>query len=54
MATAEYGVGTVFAVIDPWLYNEYTNGKNLRAANDNLAAGKELIHWLLQQVPEKK
>ena len=53
MATARHGKGTVFAVIDPWLYNEYTNGKNLPPEYDNLAAGKELLRWLVQQVPEK-
>jgi unsaturated rhamnogalacturonyl hydrolase len=49
MATARYGKGTVFAVTDPWLYNEYTNGKNLPALYDNLAAGKELVRWLIKQ-----
>jgi unsaturated rhamnogalacturonyl hydrolase len=49
MATAKYGKGTVFAVTDPWLYNEYTNGKNLPAEYDNLAAGKELVRWLIEQ-----
>jgi unsaturated rhamnogalacturonyl hydrolase len=49
MATAKYGRGTVFAVTDPWLYNEYTNGKNLPANYDNLAAGKELVRWLIGQ-----
>ena len=27
MATARYGRGTVFAAVDPWLYNEYTDGR---------------------------
>jgi unsaturated rhamnogalacturonyl hydrolase len=51
MATAEYGKGTVFAVVDPWLYNEYTAGRNLPPEYDNFAGGKELVRWLLQQVP---
>jgi unsaturated rhamnogalacturonyl hydrolase len=51
MATAKYGKGTVFAVVDPWLYNEYTNGRNLPAEYDNYAAGEEWAHWLLEQVP---
>ncbi len=25
MATAKYGKGTVYAMVDPWLYNEYTD-----------------------------
>lgn len=31
MAVAKYGEGTVFAVGDPWLYNEYTDGRKLPA-----------------------
>ena len=49
MAYAKYGKGTVYAVTDPWLYNEYTDGRNLPAEYDNYAAGMELISWLLQQ-----
>src|ERR1035438_7227166 len=29
MATVKYGKGTVFATVDPWLYNEYTDGRTL-------------------------
>jgi unsaturated rhamnogalacturonyl hydrolase len=50
MAAAKVGKGTVFAVVDPWLYNEYTDGHKLPAAYDNFAAGKELVRWILQQV----
>ncbi len=49
MATARYGRGTVFAVADPWLYNEYTDGRKLPPQYDNFAAGTELVRWLLQQ-----
>ncbi|MGA3032630.1 MAG: glycoside hydrolase family 88 protein [Terracidiphilus sp.] len=51
MATAKYGKGTVIAMTDPWLYNEYTNGRNLPATYDNYAAGKEFARWILQQIP---
>jgi unsaturated rhamnogalacturonyl hydrolase len=54
MATAHYGRGTVFAAVDPWLYDEYTDGrKNPRIYSqfDNFAGGKELVQWLLQQRP---
>jgi unsaturated rhamnogalacturonyl hydrolase len=51
MATAKYGKGTVFAVVDPWLYNEYTNGLKLPGEYDNYAGGVELVRWILQQVP---
>jgi unsaturated rhamnogalacturonyl hydrolase len=53
MATAKYGKGTVFAVVDPWLYNEYTDGRKLPQTYDNFAAGEELVLWLLQQIPEE-
>jgi unsaturated rhamnogalacturonyl hydrolase len=53
MATAKYGKGTVFAFVDPWLYNEYTDGRKLPAEYQNYAAGVELVRWLLEQVPHK-
>jgi unsaturated rhamnogalacturonyl hydrolase len=51
MATAKYGKGTVFATVDPWLYNEYTDGRKLPAEYDNFAGGKELVGWILAQIP---
>ena len=53
MATAKYGKGTVFAFVDPWLYNEYTDGRKLPNEYENYAAGVELVRWLLEQVPRK-
>jgi unsaturated rhamnogalacturonyl hydrolase len=54
IATAKYGKGTVFAVGDPWLYNEYTNG-HLPANGhyDNDKATNDVAQWLLSQVPKK-
>ena len=49
MAIAKYGKGTVFAMTDPWLYNEYTDGLKLPPEYQNYEGGKELAHWLLQQ-----
>jgi unsaturated rhamnogalacturonyl hydrolase len=49
MAVAKYGRGTVVAVTDPWLYNEYTDGRKLPSEYDNFVAGTELVHWLLEQ-----
>jgi unsaturated rhamnogalacturonyl hydrolase len=51
MATAKYGKGTVYAMVDPWLYNEYTDGRKLPATYDNFAAGNELVRWILEQIP---
>jgi hypothetical protein len=53
MAIVKYGKGTVFAVGDPWLYNEYTNG-HLPAGYDNDKAIDDLSKWLLAQIPAKK
>ncbi len=49
MAWKKYGKGMVFAVTDPWLYNEYTDGRKLPAAYDNFGGGMELVRWLLEQ-----
>lgn len=49
MAVARYGKGTAVAVTDPWLYNEYTDGRKLPPEYDNFAAGREFVRWLVQQ-----
>lgn len=49
MATAKYGKGTVFAVGDPWLYNEYTDGRKLPADFQNFQAARDLSFWLIRQ-----
>jgi unsaturated rhamnogalacturonyl hydrolase len=53
MATAKVGKGTVFAIGDPWLYNEYTDGRKIPAKFENFQAGKDLATWLLQQSSAK-
>jgi unsaturated rhamnogalacturonyl hydrolase len=50
---SRYGKGTVFAVGDPWLYNEYLDGRRIDSSFENFEAGKDLAAWLLQQVPKK-
>ena len=52
-ATAKYGKGTVFAVGDPWLYNEYTDGRKIPAEYQNFSAANELVQWLLKQTALK-
>ncbi len=49
MAIAKYGKGMVFAVGDPWLYNEYLDGRKIPAEYENFSAAKELVKWLLWQ-----
>jgi unsaturated rhamnogalacturonyl hydrolase len=53
MATAKVGKGTVFATVDPWLYNEYTDGRKLPAEYDNFVAGEEFVRWILAQIPHR-
>jgi unsaturated rhamnogalacturonyl hydrolase len=53
MAVAQLGKGAVFAAVDPWLYNEYTDGHKLPSSYDNYAAGKELVRWILTQIPHR-
>ena len=50
VAVAKYGKGTVFAVGDPWLYNEYTDGRKIPAEYENSKAANDLVKWLLKQV----
>ncbi|HEY0273944.1 MAG TPA: DUF4350 domain-containing protein [Chitinophaga sp.] len=52
-AAVTYGKGKVFAVGDPWLYNEYVNGR-LPADYQNDKAAADLSRWLLAQVPAKR
>ncbi len=47
IATCNFGKGKVFAIGDPWLYNEYVDGRKLPAEFQNFTAAKELIKWLL-------
>lgn len=54
MAVAKLGQGTVFAVGDPWLYNEYTDGRKLPAEYQNFEAGTDLLQWLFKQTPANK
>jgi unsaturated rhamnogalacturonyl hydrolase len=52
MAVAKYGRGTVFAVVDPWVYNEYVDRRNrLPVEYDGFAAAIDLAGWAVRQVP---
>lgn len=48
IATAKYGKGKVLIVGDPWLYNEYVDGRKLPAEWDNYKAASDLAQWLLK------
>lgn len=49
IAVAKVGKGTVFAVGDPWLYNEYVDGRKLPLEYENFKAASDLVKWLLKQ-----
>ena len=48
MAITNVGKGRVFAVGDPWFYNEYINTGRLRADFENYKAAEDLVRWLLK------
>jgi unsaturated rhamnogalacturonyl hydrolase len=50
MAVSKFGRGTVFALGDPWLYNEYVDGRKLPREFENFKAARDLSRWLVQQV----
>ncbi len=47
MVTAQIGRGKVFAVGDPWIYNEYVDGRKLPTDFDNYKAMEDLSNWAL-------
>ncbi|MCR6722372.1 MAG: hypothetical protein NVV59_19240 [Chitinophagaceae bacterium] len=53
IAIAKYGKGAVLAVGDPWLYNEYVDGRRLPADFDNLGAAEDIAEWLLKNAKKK-
>jgi unsaturated rhamnogalacturonyl hydrolase len=50
IAMASFGKGTVVAIGDPWLYNEYVDGRKLPVTYENFEASKNLAQWLLTKV----
>jgi unsaturated rhamnogalacturonyl hydrolase len=49
MSVAKLGKGTVLAIGDPWLYNEYSNKSRLSPDYQNYLAGEALAKWLVSQ-----
>lgn len=52
-AVTTLGKGSVFAVGDPWFYNEYMNGR-LPAGYENDVAAADLARWLLKDIIRKR
>ncbi len=49
MAGSNYGKGFVFAVGDPWVYNEYIDNRKLPVDFENYKAAENLLKWLLEK-----
>lgn len=54
MAISKHGKGIVFALGDPWLYNEYVDGRKMNGQFQNHQAARELSAWLLTQAKAGK
>ena len=52
-AVSKFGKGTVFAIGDPWLYNEYVDGRRLPLEFENFKAARDLSRWLLARARRK-
>jgi unsaturated rhamnogalacturonyl hydrolase len=53
MAVSSFGKGKVFALGDPWIYNEYLDGRRLPADFENFPAAVKLVSWILEQTRNK-
>jgi unsaturated rhamnogalacturonyl hydrolase len=53
IAAAAYGKGTVFAIGDPWLYNEYVDGRKLPSDFENYKAAEDLVKWAIGKTKKK-
>jgi len=50
MAVAKVGRGTVYAVVDPWIYNEYVDRRNTLPLDfDGFDAAIDLAGWAIRQ-----
>lgn len=50
IAVSPFGKGKVFAVGDPWFYNEYLDGPILPANLSNHQAAEDLVRWVIKQL----
>lgn len=53
VATAKYGKGSVFIVGDPWIYDEYADGRRLTPDFDNFKAAQDIVKWAIGQSKKK-
>lgn len=48
IAVSAFGKGRVFVIGDPWLYNEYVDGRIIGPEFQNMQALRDLTHWILK------
>lgn len=48
MAISKYGKGTVIVIGDPWIYNEYVDGRLLPLEYENNKGARDFVKYLLQ------
>lgn len=53
VAIAKYGKGSVFIVGDPWIYDEYADGRKLPAEFENFKAAQDIVKWAISQSTRK-
>jgi unsaturated rhamnogalacturonyl hydrolase len=53
-AVAKYGKGMILAIGDPWIYNEYVDGRKIPAEYQNYQGAEDLVKWLIKPVAVKK
>jgi unsaturated rhamnogalacturonyl hydrolase len=53
VCVVKFGKGSVLLIGDPWLYNEYVDGRKLPNAYDNFKAGADIINWISAQIPKE-
>lgn len=53
-AVAKVGKGMVFAVGDPWLYNEYVDGRKISSEEyENYKGAEALVNWAIREANRK-
>jgi unsaturated rhamnogalacturonyl hydrolase len=51
IALSRFGKGSVLLIGDPWLYNEYVDGRKLPAEYKNFDAAADIVSWITRQLP---
>ena len=54
MFETKIGNGYVFAIGDPWLYNEYVDGRKLPVEFENFKAANDLVKWALSHATKPR